>query len=310
MGKTVAMFPGQGSQYVGMARDLGEGDPPRVHRLYKTANDILGFDIAGLSLSGPEEVLLQTKYTQPAIFIHSCAVYDLAAEEGFIPDYCAGHSVGEYAALYAAGVLTFKDGLRAVGKRAEFMQSACDNKPGTMAAVLGLDYKTVREVCNAVEGIVVPANHNSPEQTAISGERSAVEQAASLLKEKGARRVLPLPVGGAFHSPLMEPAAEQLAKVLNSVAFKPARVPVIPNVTARPSSDPAELKDLLVRQITAPVLWYPSLQWLTQNGVDHFVELGPKKVLRGLAKKSVKGANIIGMENLTSIAAALAAVSD
>jgi len=300
MGKTAATFPGQGSQYVGMARDIYDAEK-QVRERYREANDILGFDLAEISFSGPENVLIQTRYTQPAIFVHSCTVYDLAAEKGFTPDYCAGHSLGEYTALYAAGVLTFEDALYAVGKRAEYMQQACDRNPGTMAAVLNLDYETVLGVCNSISGVVGPANHNSPEQVAISGEKSAIEQAGVLLKERGARRVLPLSVGGAFHSPLMEPTPKQLDEVLGTITFKPARIPVVSNVTARPSSDPAELKGLLVRQITAPVLWYPTLQWLAEAGVDHFVELGPKRVLSGLAGKSVKGVNIVSMETLESI---------
>lgn len=305
MGKTAAMFPGQGSQYVGMAKDLYDAHDG-VQKRYAEANEILGIDIAAVSFSGPPELLVQTKYTQPAIFIHSCIVYDLAAEHGFAPDFCAGHSLGEYSALYAAGVLSFADALRAVGKRAVFMQQACDRNPGTMAAVVRLDYAIVEQVCRTVKGVVGPANHNSPEQIAISGEKGAVEEASILLKENGARRVLPLTVGGAFHSPLMEPVPEQLAAVLETIEFKPARVPVVPNVTAQPSTEPAELKELLIKQITAPVLWYPTLQWLAEAGVDRFVELGPKTVLGGLVKKSITDAEILGMDTLESIGAALA----
>ncbi|MFC1475711.1 ACP S-malonyltransferase [Candidatus Zixiibacteriota bacterium] len=305
MGKTALMFPGQGSQYVGMAQDLHEAYK-WVQKRYATANKILGFDLATVSFTGPPELLVQTKYTQPAIFIHSCTVYDLAAEKGLTPDFCAGHSLGEYSALYAAGVLDFEDALLAVGKRAEFMQQACEQNPGTMAAVFRLDYDIVKEICRAVKGIVEPANHNSPEQIAISGEKAAVEQASALLLENGARRVLPLKVGGAFHSPLMESVPEQLAAVLDTIEFQPAQVPVVPNVTAQPSSDPQELKELLIKQITAPVLWYPTLQTLAEAGVDRFAELGPKTVLGGLVKKSIADVEILGLDSLESIGATLA----
>ncbi len=305
MGKIVAMFPGQGSQYVGMAKGLYEADDT-VRRRYREANEILGFDIASASFDGPAELLTETKYTQPAIFIHSAIIYDRAAEAGFSPDYYAGHSLGEYTALYAAGVLNFADALTAVGKRAEFMQAACTANPGTMAAVLNLDFDVVREVCAGVDGVVEPANHNSPSQIAISGANDAVATASRILKEKGARRVLPLPVGGAFHSPLMEPAPQQLSEVLDGLTFAAPRVPIVPNVTAEASADPARLKELLVRQITAPVLWYPSLTWLSEHGVDTYVELGPKQVLAGLAKKSITDGKIIGMETDEQIASGLA----
>ncbi len=309
MGKTAAMFPGQGSQYIGMAKDLHDAHE-WVRKRYAQANEILGFDIATVSFFGPPELLVQTRYTQPAIFIHSCIVYDLAAEKGFAPDFCVGHSLGEYSALYAAGVLNFADALLAVGKRAEFMQEACDRNPGTMAAVIRVDYSIVQEVCRAVNGIVEPANHNSPEQIAISGEKAAIDKAMTLLKEKGARRVLPLKVGGAFHSPLMEPAPEQLSVVLETIKFQPARVPVVPNVTAQPSSDPLELKKLLIRQITSPVLWYPTLQKLAAVGVDRFVELGPKTVLGGLVKKSILDVEILSMDGLESIGAVFAVTAE
>jgi len=309
MGKTAAMFPGQGSQYVGMACDAYDAFA-WVRERYAAAQTILGYDISAVSFSGPAETLQQTRYTQPAIFIHSSIVYDLASHRGFTPDFCAGHSLGEYSALYAAGVLSFEDALLAVGKRAEFMQEACARNPGTMTAVVRLDYAVVREVCRAAGGIVVPANYNSPEQIAISGEQAAVDRASALLKEKGARRVLPLAVGGAFHSPLMEPAPQHLAAVLDGLEFKTPRMPVVPNVTAEGCLDPHTLKKLLIEQITAPVLWYPTLLWLAKAGVDQFVELGPKTVLGGLAGKSLEHVEITGMDTLESIDAALAAATD
>jgi len=300
MGKTVAMFPGQGSQFVGMAHDLFDADE-RVRERYDQAKKILGFDIAEISFTGPQELLVQTMYTQPAIFMHSCMLYDIAVRRGFAPDFCAGHSLGEYTALYAAGVLSFEDALLAVGKRAEFMQEACEREPGTMAAVLNLSFDVVQEVCNLVDGVVEPANHNSRDQIVISGDEEAIEEAAVRLKKRGARRIIPLSVGGAFHSPLMEPAPEQLAEVLDTLEFRPAAIPVVPNVTAVAVSDPQELKDLLIQQITAPVLWYPTLQWLAENGVDRFVEVGPKQVLAGLARKSVKDGEVFNIEDSESI---------
>jgi [acyl-carrier-protein] S-malonyltransferase len=295
------MFPGQGSQYVGMAQNLFDADA-QVRQRYEQANAILGFDIAEISFAGPQETLVQTKYTQPAIFLHSCVLYDLAHQRGFTPDFCAGHSLGEYTALYAAGVLSFEDALLAVGKRAEFMQDACERNPGTMAAVLNLSFDVVQEVCNLVDGVVEPANHNSRDQIAISGEIEAIEDAAVRLKKRGARRIIPLSVGGAFHSPLMDPAPQQLAEVLDSLDFRPAAIPVVPNVTAVAESDPQQLKALLVRQITAPVLWYPTLQWLAGNGVDCFVEIGPKNVLAGLARKSFKEVMVLNVEDSESLA--------
>ncbi len=300
MGRIAAVFPGQGSQYVGMAKDFHDTHD-WVRERYQQAKEILGIDIAEASFSGPNETLVQTRYTQPAIFIHSTIVYDEAVRQGLQPDFVAGHSLGEYSALYAAGVLSFTDALTAVGKRAEYMQQACEANPGTMAAVIRLDYDTVRDVCEIIPGIVQPANHNSPEQIAISGELDAIETASAELKSRGARRVMPLPVGGAFHSPLMKPAPEQLQAVLDALTFNKPRIPVVPNVTATVCSDPKMLKDLLVRQITAPVLWYPSVQALADAGVDMFIELGPKNVLSGLIKKSIEKVTIESFDTQESL---------
>ncbi len=300
MGKSAAVFPGQGSQYVGMARDFHDS-LQWVRERYAQAHEILGINIAEASFSGPEETLVQTHFTQPAIFIHSTIVHDEAVRRGFAPDFVAGHSLGEFSALYAAGVLSFEDALTAVGKRAEFMQQACEANPGTMAAVIGLDFSTVREVCTAAPGVVQPANHNSPTQIVISGEIEAIQSASAELKSRGARRVLPLPVGGAFHSPLMNPEPDHFQRVLDTLSFNDPQVPVVPNVSAEICAEPATLKELLVEQITSPVLWYPSLQVLAEAGVDTFLELGPRNVLSGLIRKSLKGVTSESFGTLESL---------
>jgi len=297
--KTALLFPGQASQYVGMGHDLYEAYPT-ARAMYETANSILGFDIAHLSFEGPADDLVQTANTQPAIFIHSCIAFRLAADRGMTFDVAAGHSLGEYSALVACGVLSFEDGLIAVKNRARFMQDACEANPGTMAAILGLDFDTVTSVCAAAatSGVVVAANYNAANQIAISGSLEGVKAASALASEAGAKRVIPLAVGGAFHSPLMRPSPDQLAPILDGLSFAKARVPVILNVTGRPTTDPGEIKTRLIEQLTAPVLWYPTMQRMSEMEVTRAIELGPKKVLCGLAKGILAGAALDSLDTV------------
>ena len=285
MTKTALLFPGQASQYVGMGRDLHDRFPT-ARTMYVTAGEILGFDIARLSFEGPADVLVQTANTQPAIFIHSCIAFQLAAERGLSFDLAAGHSLGEYSALVACGVLSFEDGLVAVKHRARLMQEACEANPGTMAAVLGLDFDAVTAICRqaSASGVVVAANYNAANQIAISGSLAGIKAASTLASEAGAKRVIPLSVGGAFHSPLMRPSPERLAPILDGLSFRKAQQPVILNVTARPTLDPGEIKARLIDQLTAPVLWYPTVLCMRDMEITRAIELGPKKVLCGLAK--------------------------
>jgi [acyl-carrier-protein] S-malonyltransferase len=277
------VFPGQGAQFSGMGKDLYDSSDIAKEMFHK-ANEILGFDITKIMFEGSDEELKQTKVTQPAIFLHSTILATCMGDE-FKPDMVAGHSLGELSALVANKTLSFEDGLKLVSKRALAMQDACEAEPSTMAAILGLDDDVVEEICGKVDGVVVPANYNCPGQLVISGAVPAVEKACELLTEAGARRALVLPVGGAFHSPLMEPAREELAAAIEATEFAQPICPVYQNVTASAVSDPNEIKKNLVAQLTAPVRWTQTMKQMIQDGCDEVVEVGPGKVLQGLFKK-------------------------
>lgn len=277
------VFPGQGSQFSGMGKDLYESSPT-AKELFEKANEILGFRITDIMFAGTDEELKQTFVTQPAVFLHSVIMAKVLGEE-FKPDMVAGHSLGEFSALVAAGALDFEDGLRLVSKRAAAMQKACEAQPSTMAAVLGLDDKTVEDICAEVDGVVVAANYNCPGQLVISGSIEAVDAACEKLKAAGARRALRLPVGGAFHSPLMEPAKVELQAAIETAEFKTPICPVYQNVDAKPYTDPEQIKANLIAQLTAPVRWTYIVENMLADGVDSFMELGPGAVLQGLIKK-------------------------
>ena len=277
------IFPGQGAQFVGMGLDLYEKYPV-AKELFENANEILGFAITDIMFEGTADGLKETKVTQPAIFLHSVALSKVMGDS-FKPDMVAGHSLGEFSALVANGTLNFEDGLRLVSQRALAMQKACELQPSTMAAVLGLDDNTVEKVCAEIEGVVVPANYNCPGQLVISGEIEAIELACVKLKEAGARRALVIPVGGAFHSPLMEPAREQLAAAIENTGFSNPKCVIYQNVTAAATTDTVTIKKNLIAQLTAPVKWTQSVQNMVKDGASLFTEVGPGKVLSGLIKK-------------------------
>lgn len=277
------VFPGQGAQFSGMGKDLYESSK-EAKALFEKANEILGFRITDIMFEGEDEELKQTKVTQPAIFLHSTILAKLLGER-FKPEMVAGHSLGEISALTAVGVLAFEDGLKLVSKRALAMQVACEAEPSTMAAILGLENDVVEDICAKVNGIVVAANYNCPGQLVISGAVDAVNQACEQLKEAGARRALVLPVGGAFHSPLMEPARAELAKAIKATTFNIPSCPIYQNVKASAITNPEEIKENLVAQLTAPVRWTQTMQQMIADGVSSFTEVGPGKVLQGLVKK-------------------------
>ena len=294
--KKAYVFPGQGSQFPGMAKDLYESNETAREMLEK-ANEILGFRITDIMFEGTADDLKQTKVTQPAIFLHSVIMARCLPD--FNPDMVAGHSLGEFSALVAAGAMDFEEGLKLVSIRAQAMQKACENVPGAMAAVIALPTEKVEEICASCEGIVVAANYNCDGQIVISGEKEAVEAACVRMKEAGAKRALPLPVGGAFHSPLMEPARAELAEGIEKAVFSTPVCPVYQNVTAKPSTDPAEIKANLLAQLTSPVRWTQSVKNMLEDGAGHFVELGPGKVLQGLiAKISTEPVTIEGHQGL------------
>ncbi|WP_339753169.1 ACP S-malonyltransferase [uncultured Winogradskyella sp.] len=277
------IFPGQGAQFSEMGLDLYENSP-LAQELFEKANDILGFHITDIMFEGSAEDLKETKVTQPAIFLHSVILAKTLGDT-FKPDMVAGHSLGEFSALVAAGALTFEDGLKLVSQRARAMQKACEIQPSTMAAVLGLEDDIVEKICATTEGIVVAANYNCPGQLVISGDVEAINRACEALKEEGARRALVLPVGGAFHSPLMEPAREELAAAIENTTFSKPNCPIYQNVTASAITDENEIKANLISQLTAPVRWTQSVQQMIADGASHFTEVGPGKVLQGLVRK-------------------------
>ena len=283
--KHAYIFPGQGSQFPGMAKDLYESNATAREMLEK-ANDILGFRITDIMFEGTAEDLKQTKVTQPAIFLHSVVLAKCLPE--FRPDMVAGHSLGEFSALVAAGAMDFEEGLKLVSIRAQAMQRACEIAPGAMAAVLALPSETIEEICEKCEGTVVAANYNCDGQIVISGEKEAVAKACALMKEAGAKRALPLPVGGAFHSPLMEPARAELAEGIEKAVFRTPVCPVYQNVTAEATINPEEIKANLLAQLTSPVRWTQSVRNMLSDGAGHFVEVGPGKVLQGLVAKISK----------------------
>ncbi|WP_233885830.1 ACP S-malonyltransferase [Tenacibaculum piscium] len=277
------IFPGQGAQFTGMGLDLYE-KYPIAQELFEKANDILDFSITDVMFEGSAESLKQTKVTQPAIFLHSVILAKVLGDD-FQPEMVAGHSLGELSALVANGVLSFEDGLTLVSKRALAMQKACEIKPSTMAAVLGLEDKIVEDICAEIDGVVVAANYNCPGQLVISGEVTAVEKACEVLTEKGAKRAIMLPVGGAFHSPMMEPAREELAKAIQETTFNTPTCPVYQNVVAKAVTNSDEIKENLIAQLTAPVRWTQSIQAMITDGGTEFIEVGPGKVLQGLMRK-------------------------
>jgi [acyl-carrier-protein] S-malonyltransferase len=277
------VFPGQGAQFPGMGKDLFESSAIAKERFHQ-ANEILGFEITEIMFGEDAEALKQTKVTQPAIFLHSTILSEVMGDR-FQPEMVAGHSLGEFSALVAAGVFSFEEGLSLVSERALAMQAACNEAPGTMAAILGLEDEKVESICESTPGVVIPANYNCPGQLVISGAVDAVENACEAFKESGARRALLLPVGGAFHSPLMEPAKARLAKAIENTTFNAPSCAVYQNVTAKGTLDADEIKSNLVAQLTAPVRWTQSVQQMIADGALHFTEVGPGKVLQGLVKK-------------------------
>jgi [acyl-carrier-protein] S-malonyltransferase len=298
--KVAFVFPGQASQYVGMGKDLYEGNS-LVKEIYDRAEEILGFELKKICFEGPEELLKQTKITQPAIFVHSYVVSKLL-DGKLKADMTAGHSLGEYSALVYADALDFETALMIVKVRGELMQKAGEQNPGTMAAIVGLDDEKVRKICDEVkDGIVQPANFNSIGQVVISGEVGAVKMAMEIAKREGAKMVKELVVSGAFHSPLMESAKEELKKILDEVEFRKPKIPVYFNVTAKPTFEVEEIKDLLYHQITKPVLWTQTILNMRSDGAVKFYEIGPGKVLQGLIKRTLDDVEVAGFDKLSDI---------
>lgn len=288
------VFPGQGAQFVGMGKDLYDNNA-EVREMMEKANEILGFRITDLMFAGTEEDLRQTKVTQPAIFLHSVALAKSLGDE-FQPDMVAGHSLGEFSALVSAGALSFEEGLKLVSKRAHAMQKACEKQPSTMAAVLALPDEKVEELCAEVDEIVAPANYNCPGQVVISGSIEGIDQACEKMLAAGAKRALKLKVGGAFHSPLMQPAQEELTEAIEAAKFETPRCPVYQNVDGKPHTDPEEIKANLIKQLTGAVRWTQDVEAMIADGADEFVELGPGNVLQGLVKKINKTVTTSGKQ--------------
>ncbi|HOK38700.1 MAG: ACP S-malonyltransferase [Bacteroidales bacterium] len=286
------VFPGQGSQFVGMGKPLYDNNP-KAKELFEKANEILGFRITDIIFNGTDEDLKQTKVTQPSIFLHSVITY-LCLDEDPEPAMVAGHSLGEFSALTVAGALSFEDGLKLVYKRALAMQKACEIKPSTMAAVLNLDFETIDKICSQIDDIVVAANYNSPGQVVISGTNSGIDIAMEKLKEAGAKRVIKLPVGGAFHSPLMEPAKEELSIAINQTHFNTPICPVFQNVDGMPHTEPETIRENLIKQLTSPVRWTDCVQNMITHGAKHFIEVGPGNVLQGLITKIDRNVSVEG----------------
>lgn len=284
------VFPGQGAQFVGMGKDLYESNA-LAKELFDKANEILGYKITDIMFEGSDEDLKQTKVTQPAVFLHS-VISALCLGDEFKPDMVAGHSLGEFSALVACGCLSFEDGLRLVYARAMAMQACCEKVPGTMAAIINLADEAIEKVCSEIEGVVVPVNYNSPGQVVISGEVEAIKEACTRLKEAGAKRALPLAVGGAYHSPLMEPAAVELAAAIEKAEFKTPRCPIYQNVDAKPYTDPELIKKNLLAQLTAPVRWTQTVKNMIADGMTEFQECGPGQVLTGLIGRIQKSMNV------------------
>ncbi len=303
MSKTVFLFPGQASQYVGMGKDLYDASD-KVRKLYQLASDEIGVDIAKLSFEGPAEELKRTRFTQPAILVHALSVLTILEDRVPAFDFACGHSLGEYAALAAVGSMTFEDSIKAVVKRAALMEDACQKVPGTMAAVMGLSSDVVDAICAKAtdnDGVVIPANYNSKIQIVISGSKTSVVKAVELAKEEKAKRAMLLEVGGAFHSPLMESAKTGMEEYLKSVTISEPTKPIIANVTAKPAQSGDEIKKLLVEQITAPVRWAQTMSYLVENDVSTVYEIGPGKVLSGLAKREIRPDKMINLDTLDDI---------
>jgi [acyl-carrier-protein] S-malonyltransferase len=312
MGKTAFIFPGQGSQTVGMGKEFAQKDE-KVASFFKKADERLGFSLSTIIFEGPQETLTRTENAQPALLTMSIALFEKVKEAGFVPDYVAGHSLGEYSALVAASVLSFEDAVYVVRKRGEFMEEAVPAGEGTMAAVLGMDEPLLASIVAKAAKEVAPvqlANLNCPGQIVISGAKQGVEYAAQLAKEQGAKRVIPLEVSGPFHSSLMKPAADRLAQVLNEVRMHDSSIPIISNVTAQPMIKKEEIKEKLIEQLFSPVRWEQSVQTMIELGVDTFVEIGPGKVLSGLVKKINRNVRVYAIHDEVSLATTIAALKE